>query len=162
MIRRPPRSTLFPYTTLFRSHDRSNYSERWNGVSAVKLARECASKHLARLCTCALTQSVNKSSAVPIDDQCCFHRARCSSRPSELTERMRRVSGQFINGQVGHTAHCTAPIFVSVIVSPVVIDTLANLQVQHMTRPVQTEWRESVRSSGPWGCLDRGSTVRGE
>src|SRR3712207_7583598 len=23
MIRRPPRSTLFPYTTLFRSHDRS-------------------------------------------------------------------------------------------------------------------------------------------
>src|SRR2546428_12154147 len=25
MIRRPPRSTLFPYTTLFRSH----YSEKW-------------------------------------------------------------------------------------------------------------------------------------
>src|SRR5258706_2914934 len=24
MIRRPPRSTLFPYTTLFRSHRRSN------------------------------------------------------------------------------------------------------------------------------------------
>src|SRR2546426_6738290 len=29
MIRRPPRSTLFPYTTLFRSLD-----ERWNVVSA--------------------------------------------------------------------------------------------------------------------------------
>src|SRR5436305_7833626 len=27
MIRRPPRSTLFPYTTLFRSRDRS--SEEW-------------------------------------------------------------------------------------------------------------------------------------
>src|SRR3989442_7141413 len=27
MIRRPPRSTLFPYTTLFRSHARA----RWNG-----------------------------------------------------------------------------------------------------------------------------------
>src|SRR3712207_7754322 len=24
MIRRPPRSTLFPYTTLFRSHDRAD------------------------------------------------------------------------------------------------------------------------------------------
>src|SRR3989454_4324029 len=24
MIRRPPRSTLFPYTTLFRSHDQEN------------------------------------------------------------------------------------------------------------------------------------------
>src|SRR3712207_7574265 len=27
MIRRPPRSTLFPYTTLFRSYD------NWNGVN---------------------------------------------------------------------------------------------------------------------------------
>src|SRR2546430_17530436 len=27
MIRRPPRSTLFPYTTLFRSHDRSGRSD---------------------------------------------------------------------------------------------------------------------------------------
>src|SRR2546430_11909576 len=27
MIRRPPRSTLFPYTTLFRSHRRSNVAE---------------------------------------------------------------------------------------------------------------------------------------
>src|SRR3712207_7665423 len=26
MIRRPPRSTLFPYTTLFRSGDRNRYS----------------------------------------------------------------------------------------------------------------------------------------
>src|SRR2546426_8644105 len=25
MIRRPPRSTLFPYTTLFRSRDQANY-----------------------------------------------------------------------------------------------------------------------------------------
>src|SRR2546422_8595711 len=25
MIRRPPRSTLFPYTTLFRSHDRERH-----------------------------------------------------------------------------------------------------------------------------------------
>src|SRR5258707_6411307 len=28
MIRRPPRSTLFPYTTLFRSHQ-NLYSPRW-------------------------------------------------------------------------------------------------------------------------------------
>src|SRR2546422_5307330 len=30
MIRRPPRSTLFPYTTLFRSHDRGE--QRHEGV----------------------------------------------------------------------------------------------------------------------------------
>src|SRR2546430_12142801 len=34
MIRRPPRSTLFPYTTLFRSpqnpENRTPYSQQWN------------------------------------------------------------------------------------------------------------------------------------
>src|SRR5688572_32310507 len=37
MIRRPPRSTLFPYTTLFRSV-RGNDSERDGNVSACKRA----------------------------------------------------------------------------------------------------------------------------
>src|SRR5438034_11810597 len=30
MLRRPPRSTLFPYTTLFRSFDRSARTQRWH------------------------------------------------------------------------------------------------------------------------------------
>src|SRR6266567_8978371 len=30
MIRRPPRSTLFPYTTLFRSSDRDGVSNVWS------------------------------------------------------------------------------------------------------------------------------------
>src|SRR5690348_17514555 len=29
MTRRPPRSTLFPYTTLFRSHSKGSRSEAW-------------------------------------------------------------------------------------------------------------------------------------
>src|SRR5258708_20421353 len=29
MIRRPPRSTLFPYTTLFRSHHHNEFSTRY-------------------------------------------------------------------------------------------------------------------------------------
>src|SRR2546422_1172457 len=29
MIRRPPRSTLFPYTTLFRSRDYANKLDKW-------------------------------------------------------------------------------------------------------------------------------------
>src|SRR3712207_8718020 len=32
MIRRPPRSTLFPYTTLFRSHDNGMFLLFSNGV----------------------------------------------------------------------------------------------------------------------------------
>src|SRR5690348_17451652 len=34
MIRRPPRSTLFPYTTLFRS--KSPYSSGWSSTSTAK------------------------------------------------------------------------------------------------------------------------------
>src|SRR3712207_7888154 len=34
MIRRPPRSTLFPYTTLFRSHDRAD-RRRGRGLACV-------------------------------------------------------------------------------------------------------------------------------
>src|SRR3712207_6987712 len=33
MIRRPPRSTLFPYTTLFRSCDRPPTQVEWEGVT---------------------------------------------------------------------------------------------------------------------------------
>src|SRR2546430_3907294 len=42
MIRRPPRSTLFPYTTLFRSKDRAGarMSQGWDGCVTV-------SRHLA-------------------------------------------------------------------------------------------------------------------
>src|SRR3712207_8883484 len=39
MIRRPPRSTLFPYTTLFRSHsDDANIIQRLNQEAAAALA----------------------------------------------------------------------------------------------------------------------------
>src|SRR3712207_8628844 len=37
MIRRPPRSTLFPYTTLFRS--RSPHAEHWSFEQVLKIAR---------------------------------------------------------------------------------------------------------------------------
>src|SRR2546425_8760222 len=38
MIRRPPRSTLFPYTTLFRSHH--GPAARWRGAKPQPLTRE--------------------------------------------------------------------------------------------------------------------------
>src|SRR5258708_36198126 len=40
MIRRPPRSTLFPYTTLFRSHKRSRFRSVISGGKRPDLARE--------------------------------------------------------------------------------------------------------------------------
>src|SRR2546426_4141717 len=45
MIRRPPRSTLFPYTTLFRSRDRQSGDEEVLGLHARPLERPV--EHLA-------------------------------------------------------------------------------------------------------------------
>src|SRR2546429_7853873 len=48
MIRRPPRSTLFPYTTLFRSlHDRSPFDRRKRCPSVVIVS--CADRKSTRL-----------------------------------------------------------------------------------------------------------------
>src|SRR5436190_15841760 len=42
MVRRPPRSTLFPYTTLFRSPCRSRYFGRLIFSRAGKLSHNCS------------------------------------------------------------------------------------------------------------------------
>src|SRR3712207_8381586 len=41
MIRRPPRSTLFPYTTLFRSERRADVAAPGSGVSELDLLARC-------------------------------------------------------------------------------------------------------------------------
>src|SRR5688572_31603333 len=50
MIRRPPRSTLFPYTTLFRSALGNPVDSRWK--SRPRWQRGCARSHRASLLKC--------------------------------------------------------------------------------------------------------------
>src|SRR3712207_7540636 len=45
MIRRPPRSTLFPYTTLFRSFDRGDRSQMGPGLRVRNRARPGEARH---------------------------------------------------------------------------------------------------------------------
>src|SRR2546430_7300026 len=45
MIRRPPRSTLFPYTTLFRSHDRCSPGDVDHARVGGELREEALSEH---------------------------------------------------------------------------------------------------------------------
>src|SRR3712207_7722961 len=54
MIRRPPRSTLFPYTTLFRSTDHERYSERLNAYVREELGPDEAEDVRAHLAGCPL------------------------------------------------------------------------------------------------------------
>src|SRR5258708_17842294 len=54
MIRRPPRSTLFPYTTLFRSQVYSSGSMRWNmrgkqATAPFGAGRERSEEHTSEL-----------------------------------------------------------------------------------------------------------------
>src|SRR2546425_8868924 len=46
MIRRPPRSTLFPYTTLFRSRPGPEYRDRVGPVRCPDERRICLGSHL--------------------------------------------------------------------------------------------------------------------
>src|SRR5205809_5016437 len=48
MLRPPPRSTLFPYTTLFRSHPRRGAAARRLTASIPCCARACASRPAPR------------------------------------------------------------------------------------------------------------------
>src|SRR2546422_6369343 len=55
MIRRPPRSTLFPYTTLFRSHSPSSQSN--NRTASLRCRCSCGTRPTARSDAPAATSS---------------------------------------------------------------------------------------------------------
>src|SRR2546430_12855464 len=51
MIRRPPRSTLFPYTTLFRSDPRPHHDPDDHGEAVEQLERSLEVGHGRGMCT---------------------------------------------------------------------------------------------------------------
>src|SRR5260370_21076589 len=78
MIRRPPRSTLFPYTTLFRScpRDRKNCDWRRESGRQVKRSEEHTSElqsHLNLVCRLLLEKKKNKKKGL------------CNRRPTTPT-----------------------------------------------------------------------------
>src|SRR5688572_32658360 len=76
MIRRPPRSTLFPYTTLFRSGDGDQATQRPPGV------RLASSQSLVRVAMNSL--GVTSPAAMPWPS--------CSSRSEEHTSELQSQS----------------------------------------------------------------------
>src|SRR3712207_7217160 len=91
MIRRPPRSTLFPYTTLFRSEEEQSRGRRkrrtGKGIFQLELVRLCQ-----RLCSST--------------------RARSEEHTSELQSRQYLVCRLLLekkNAERGHDDRCAAP-----------------------------------------------------
>src|ERR1035441_10236172 len=56
MIRRPPRSTLFPYTTLFRSREAEPWGHRWR-QNTVADRRTLFSREYKRQCLLELSRN---------------------------------------------------------------------------------------------------------
>src|SRR3712207_7714983 len=86
MIRRPPRSTLFPYTTLFRSDDRLPVPEE--GGVAVRAVGDAASRELllaghAEL----LVLSAHREDHRPRADRLILDPDRSEEHTSELQSR---------------------------------------------------------------------------
>src|SRR2546428_10995741 len=59
MIRRPPRSTLFPYTTLFRSKSLGAFQDRRQGRKCDCRVASCAERR--RACRGPLSQEASRS-----------------------------------------------------------------------------------------------------
>src|SRR2546429_5369002 len=83
MIRRPPRSTLFPYTTLFRSHGHGAWYQEpaAHGVGVVPVARLEADRHGSGA---APFEATSREEAVP-------DRVRSEEHTSELQSRLHLV-----------------------------------------------------------------------
>src|SRR3712207_8303100 len=82
MIRRPPRSTLFPYTTLFRSPETSP-SPRASGYRAAA----SSSPTVTRRTTCGLPRPLSDSRAAPSLSPTPDQRPRSEEHTSELQSR---------------------------------------------------------------------------
>src|SRR5260370_4824223 len=81
MIRRPPRSTLFPYTTLFRSLTSSRYSSR--------VPRHCLDSRAAR--SSLITRSKLLRSAIGYLLRVKVFRLRSEEHTSELQSHLNLV-----------------------------------------------------------------------
>src|SRR2546430_6251997 len=73
MIRRPPRSTLFPYTTLFRSREQSPYAEMCAGIRLVvaenieRIYREnCQNLGILTTTDFSVIDRVRRGEAIPL------------------------------------------------------------------------------------------------
>src|SRR2546430_13618226 len=91
MIRRPPRSTLFPYTTLFRSHWRQDVTLSGHNILTMGIWYEAMMRWLGPARRVMAMTNV----AVPRrrDAAAAWHEARAPDHVDILAERERRGGG---------------------------------------------------------------------
>src|SRR2546422_8047620 len=97
MIRRPPRSTLFPYTTLFRSVGTDKASSRWR--SPARQSPGSPSRLRRRRPTSSCTRPRPAAAA----------RNRSEEHTSELQSRLHLVCRLLLEKKKKKKQHTTAP-----------------------------------------------------
>src|SRR2546430_6153598 len=92
MIRRPPRSTLFPYTTLFRSHRRAGDLCPWR--TELGLVAEPPGRPLCRAPDGCEHDHGHDEDLAPKNLRCGHHRPQSSERASLLNARYGGCKGK--------------------------------------------------------------------
>src|SRR5256885_8201170 len=88
MIRRPPRSTLFPYTTLFRSQDGVDFVHDREIVAALHVVREVELHVVAEVVEPELVRSEEHTSEL---------QSPCNLVCRLLLEKKKKINNRFIN-----------------------------------------------------------------
>src|SRR3712207_8079725 len=87
MIRRPPRSTLFPYTTLFRSTSPSIEKVHWSSGTRGVGPAERTGKSFTRYCPGGTRPAVSACRRLPTNPRETKRCARSEEHTSELQSR---------------------------------------------------------------------------
>src|SRR5437764_8612086 len=85
MIRRPPRSTLFPYTTLFRSRRRARERRHGNGA-ALRAALDASRTQPCRSESGAAPDSDRKSTRLNSSHRCISYAVFCLKKKKKKKE----------------------------------------------------------------------------
>src|SRR3989454_7487404 len=86
MIRRPPRSTLFPYTTLFRSHQVGRAEDR--GQKVVEVMRDAGREATHRLHLLRLAELDRKSTRLNSSHLVISYAVFCLKKKNKGKERI--------------------------------------------------------------------------
>src|SRR5438309_5588582 len=90
MIRRPPRSTLFPYTTLFRSVVKETQIQTGKTVASARYV-ECVRDFSTHSVRDLVTQTLRDSQCVLVSDQVSALMNRSEEHTSELQSQFHLV-----------------------------------------------------------------------
>src|SRR3989475_7817120 len=100
MIRRPPRSTLFPYTTLFRSLVRGLASEKRERLDTVSDRPDA----VLQLCALETTQGRSEEHTSELQSQSISYAVFCLKKKTDLTLRAAaKLAATVIYQHTGHS-----------------------------------------------------------